>query len=89
MSLTNDGKALMSKALIESKEIYSNLIDDFGKENLDKYRKHFQKRLKQQDKFRYQDRPVKTSIIKFLPVAVESPKAEPSARFNTKSPDAN
>lgn len=35
MSLTNAGEALMSKALIESKEIYSNLIDDFGKENLD------------------------------------------------------
>jgi hypothetical protein len=36
MSLTNEGETLMSKALIESKEIYSNLIDDFGKENLDK-----------------------------------------------------
>lgn len=35
MSLTNEGETLMSKALIESKEIYSNLIDDFGKENLD------------------------------------------------------
>ena len=35
LSLTDDGKTLMSRATIDSKEIYSQLIDDFGKENLD------------------------------------------------------
>ena len=35
LSLTDDGKILMSRATIDSKEIYSQLIDDFGKENLD------------------------------------------------------
>ena len=35
LSLTDEGKILMSRATIDSKEIYSQLIDDFGKENLD------------------------------------------------------
>ena len=35
LSLTDKGKILMSRATIDSKEIYSQLIDDFGKENLD------------------------------------------------------
>jgi len=38
-----------------------------SKENLDKYRKHFQKRLKQQDAFSYRLGFCKTPIIKFLP----------------------
>ena len=35
LSLTDEGKILMSRATIDSKEIYSQLIEDFGKENLD------------------------------------------------------
>ena len=35
LSLTPGGKILMNRATIDSKKIYSQLIDDFGKENLD------------------------------------------------------
>jgi len=35
LSLTDEGKILMSRATIDSKEIYSQLIEDFGRENLD------------------------------------------------------
>jgi len=35
LSLTVEGKILMSRATIDSKEIYSQLIEDFGRENLD------------------------------------------------------
>jgi len=36
LSLTHNGKILMNRATIDSKKIYSELIDDFGKENLEK-----------------------------------------------------
>ena len=35
LSLTDKGKILMSRATIDSKEIYSQLIEDFGRENLE------------------------------------------------------
>lgn len=35
LSLTDEGKILMSRATIDSKEIYSQLIEDFGRENLE------------------------------------------------------
>ena len=35
LSWTDEGKILMSRATIDSKEIYSQLIEDFGRENLD------------------------------------------------------
>ena len=35
LSLTDEGKILMSRATIDSKEIYSQLIEDYGRENLD------------------------------------------------------
>ena len=35
LSLSDEGKILMSRATIDSKEIYSQLIEDFGRENLD------------------------------------------------------
>ena len=35
LSLTDEGKIMMSRATIDSKEIYSQLIEDFGRENLD------------------------------------------------------
>ena len=49
-------------------EVYA-YFGNTSKENLDKYRKHFQERLKQQDKFKYEYSPglVETPTIKFLP----------------------
>ena len=35
LSLTDKGKILMSRATIDSKEIYAQLIEDFGRENLE------------------------------------------------------